>query len=343
MILTRSGSVIALGVPAGTAAVGRSRTAPHTPRAAVIPGTVVTIDSGSRHAMALTSTGRLYGWGDNSAGQLGDATRTDRADPVRIKAVGAVTRFAAGGSHGVAVDRSGQVWGWGDNTYGQIGDGTTTTRQTPVKITSLTGARVRTVSAGEFHTIATLSRGPAVRLQVSPEKATVRPKQKQRYVVTGVDVFGAGVGDLSTQTELAVVGGACNGSQCWAATPGAHAVTATVGAIAGRAILTVRGPAPSPSSSASSPTPSSTSTSDPSPRPATTTTHAGSGGGGHGGANGPAADDPVYIRAGWLASTGAPAGILLAVALGIAALISGAVLLIRRSSNSDTSHSEGRS
>ncbi|MET1004714.1 MAG: hypothetical protein ABWX96_04145, partial [Propionibacteriaceae bacterium] len=316
VVLTRAGSVFTFGVPAGTAAVGLAQTTPHRLRTTAIPGTVVAIDSGTRHTVALTSKGRLYAWGDNSVGQLGDSTLTDRAVPVRVRSVGAVARFASGGAHGVAVERSGKVWAWGDNTYGQVGDTSTATRQSPVRVTALTGAAIRAVAAGEFHTAAIVTRGPVVRLKVSPAQTTVRPQQRQRFRVTGVDAFGITVGDLTRKAELTIAGGTCDNSRCWSSTPGDHRVTATVGGSSGSATLTVRGTRPSPQPTpdpTGNPTPTATTTSGGGPGSGGGGSGAGGGSGGSGvngsGVNGSGVNDSVLRPTGSLASTGAPPGI----------------------------------
>ena len=332
VVLTRSGSVFTFGVPAGTAAAGRARTAPHVLRTTAVPGTVVAIDSGTRHTVALTSNGRLYAWGDNSSGQLGDSTVTDRDDPVRVRSVGAVARFASGGSHGVAVERSGRVWAWGDNTHGQVGDSSTAMRRTPVQLTALTGATVSAVAAGEFHTAAIVTSGPVVRLKVNPAKATVKPQQKQQYVITGLDAFGTASGDLTKKTTLTIKGGSCRGASCWASTPGDHAVTAAVGASKGSATLTVRGTRPS-----SGPTTDPTKTPKPSENGS-----AGGGRGPGGGARaggtpgGSGANASVSGPGGWLATTGVPAGTVLVALLGLAAVVTGSVVLARRSASTGT-------
>jgi alpha-tubulin suppressor-like RCC1 family protein len=104
-------------------------------------------------SIAIDKNGRLWGWGFNNLGQVGDNTTTSRRTPVSV--AGAVKTFcqiSAGGATGVAIDKNGRAWGWGLN-IGNIGDNTTTTRGTPV---SVAGA-VKTfcqISAGIQHTLA---------------------------------------------------------------------------------------------------------------------------------------------------------------------------------------------
>jgi alpha-tubulin suppressor-like RCC1 family protein len=45
---------------------------------------VAAVASGGSHVCALTTAGRLWCWGSNSSGQLGDGTTTDRHAPVAV-------------------------------------------------------------------------------------------------------------------------------------------------------------------------------------------------------------------------------------------------------------------
>jgi len=74
-----------------------------------------------------------YAFGENTVGELGDGTITNRSSPVSVVGVTYWTQVSAGGDHSVGIDSSGSAWGWGCNSSGQIGDCTTTDRRIPRK------------------------------------------------------------------------------------------------------------------------------------------------------------------------------------------------------------------
>jgi alpha-tubulin suppressor-like RCC1 family protein len=116
---------------------------------------VSAVAPGSYHACALVA-GRVKCWGDNSAGQLGDGTTTNRTTPVDA-GVTAVS-VAAGLYHSCAVTSGGAVKCWGDNARGQLGDATSTARLTPADVFGL-GAGAAAVAAGYSHTCAVTTAG----------------------------------------------------------------------------------------------------------------------------------------------------------------------------------------
>ena len=101
--------------------------------------------------------GRVWAWGSNGAGQLGDGSRVKRLTPVQIDGIGHVTAIAAGWDFSLAATSDGEVWAWGANGYGQLGDGTMIDRLTPVEVTTLAGGFA--VSAGRFHAAAITNDG----------------------------------------------------------------------------------------------------------------------------------------------------------------------------------------
>jgi len=92
-------------------------------------------DAGGQHTCALDGAGSAYCWGSNSAGQLGDGTRTNRLVPTAVAGGLTFTNLSGGGSHtcGVAT-AAGAAYCWGANTTGQLGDGTRVDRLMPVEV-----------------------------------------------------------------------------------------------------------------------------------------------------------------------------------------------------------------
>jgi alpha-tubulin suppressor-like RCC1 family protein len=97
---------------------------------------ITAVSAGWYPSCALRDTGRIFCWGLNAAGQLGDGTRTDSASPIRVAgplATDAV-QITGGAEHSCLLDTQGRVACWGDNDFGQLGDGTTTDRLRPVRV-----------------------------------------------------------------------------------------------------------------------------------------------------------------------------------------------------------------
>jgi alpha-tubulin suppressor-like RCC1 family protein len=113
----------------------------------------------SNHTIAIDKNGRVWGWGDNTNGKIGDNSTTQRATPVSV--AGTVKTFcqiAAGEIRTLAIDKNGRAWGWGQNFAGQIGDNSTTNKCTPVSVAGATKTFCL-ITSGQYHSLATDRQG----------------------------------------------------------------------------------------------------------------------------------------------------------------------------------------
>jgi len=112
------------------------------------------VSTGYSHTCGVSTDGAVYCWGNNSAGQLGDGTTTDRSSPTPVLGGLAFTAVRAGYLHTCGITIGGAVYCWGDNRSGQLGDGTTTDHSMPTLIKTFTpgGLAYAHLNSGGGHT-----------------------------------------------------------------------------------------------------------------------------------------------------------------------------------------------
>jgi hypothetical protein len=118
---------------------------------------VASVSAGERHVVVLGTDGRVWSWGENAAGQLGDGTNLNRYFAAPVPNLANVVSVKAGGLHTVALQRDGTVLAWGDNYYGQLGNGNTNASANPVAVVGL--ENVRRLAAGSQRSAALTADG----------------------------------------------------------------------------------------------------------------------------------------------------------------------------------------
>ena len=104
---------------------------------------IVAITLGQEHSSALSSKGRVFTWGDNFCGELGDGTSDSKLIPTEITSkfnLAAKDKIinisTLGYARSSALSLKGRIFAWGSNDKGALGDGTSTDKTLPTEITS---------------------------------------------------------------------------------------------------------------------------------------------------------------------------------------------------------------
>ena len=112
------------------------------------------VSCGQYYTAAIKTDGTLWGWGDNTYGQLGDNTIAYKSSPVQTIAGGTKWKQVACGSyHTAAIKTDGTLWLWGYDNSGQLGDNTRTNKSSLVQ-TIAGGTNWKQVACGSVHTTA---------------------------------------------------------------------------------------------------------------------------------------------------------------------------------------------
>ena len=130
-------------------------------------------------SLAAGSDGNAYAWGNNTYGQLGDGTPTDRHTPVMVRTPDRKTypdlpkdftyvQVSAGADHSLALGSDGYVYAWGYNGNGQLGNNSYSASPVPERVrdpanpdNTNKGLKATQVSAGADHSLAIGSDGYA--------------------------------------------------------------------------------------------------------------------------------------------------------------------------------------
>ncbi len=118
------------------------------------------IAAGGVHTCGLAVDDRIYCWGDNARGALGDPVVTRSVAPVPVASTALFSDVAVGRSHSCGLRTDGVVLCWGANDLGQLGTGSSTAGSALPGAANTT-LRFVSVSAGDVRTCARISDGTA--------------------------------------------------------------------------------------------------------------------------------------------------------------------------------------
>ena len=161
--ITTSGAAYCWGTNNGYGALGDgNETGSQSVPTAVVGGLTFTADigGGQSHTCALGTSGTVYCWGDNRAGQVGNGgVGSAVLSPTAVSGGYTFFKVASADLHNCAITTAGSAYCWGRGAEGQLGDGTTTQKNVP---TAVSGGHVFTdIAAGDRHTCAIKDTGAA--------------------------------------------------------------------------------------------------------------------------------------------------------------------------------------
>ena len=114
-------------------------------------GGIATVATGADHSLGVDGAGRVWAWGANQSGELGDPSTPPSSvrGPGLVPGVGGGARaVAAGLGSSLVATADGGVWGWGRNESGQLGLATSATPVAPTKVATLDHVGALAMSSG---------------------------------------------------------------------------------------------------------------------------------------------------------------------------------------------------
>jgi alpha-tubulin suppressor-like RCC1 family protein len=114
------------------------------------------IAASAGYTLVIKPDGTLWGWGENTYGQLGDGTTRKRGTPVRIGTAATWQQLTTAGARTYALRQDGTLWGWGYLRDGPRAPGADTLYLAPRQVA---GVKWRSISTAGSYTLAVRREG----------------------------------------------------------------------------------------------------------------------------------------------------------------------------------------
>lgn len=125
------------------------------------PASIMSVSVGYAHTCAISSTGHLYCWGDNTLGQLGDGhAEPYSATPVPVVTGLTFTSVTASDNYSCAISTAGDGYCWGQSFTGELGNGVSAVVESTPQLV-LGGLHFTTIAAGGDHACGLIAGGAA--------------------------------------------------------------------------------------------------------------------------------------------------------------------------------------
>ncbi|KYQ94330.1 hypothetical protein DLAC_04627 [Tieghemostelium lacteum] len=132
-----------------------------TPIPSLLGKQIAQLSGGLMHSAAVDNQGRVYTWGWNKYGQLGNGTLKKQMTPGKVKDLAQwhISKVSSGRNHTIALTSSGEMLAFGFNACGQLGIGSHTNSRVPTKI--VLHDKVIDISCGYYHSLCLTENGEA--------------------------------------------------------------------------------------------------------------------------------------------------------------------------------------
>jgi hypothetical protein len=180
------------------------------------------VASNAQLACARTTLGRVYCWGLNRFGQLGNGTTVASSTPVLTLLPTDFVAVSVGISrgHACAANATGRTMCWGSNSDGELGNGTTSgiPNPTPGDVLTLASGTRETVAFGDVFALQSCARGDTggVKCWGSNQFATLgNGSAAASAVPVNVTGLSSGIVGLSGSTHGICALGTFGEAWCW--------------------------------------------------------------------------------------------------------------------------------